>query len=58
MANQSHGIGCTFQLGFGGSSAGVFILKVQEGSPAAAAGVQSGDRSNKPPNPNLNPNSS
>ena len=44
MANQSHGIGCTFQLGFGGSSAGVFILKVQEGGPAAAAGVQSGDR--------------
>jgi len=33
-------------------------LKVQEGSPAAAAGVQSGDRSNKPPNPSLNPDSS
>ncbi len=58
MANQSHGIGCTFQLGFGGSAAGVFISKVQEGGPAAAVGVQYGDRSSKPPYPNLNLDSS
>jgi hypothetical protein len=44
MANQSCGIGCTFQLGFGGSSAGVFVLKVREGGPADTAGINSGDR--------------
>ena len=44
MANQSCGIGCTFQLGFGSSSAGVFVQKVKEDGPAAAAGISSGDR--------------
>jgi hypothetical protein len=44
MANQSCGIGCTFQLGFGGSSAGVFVLKVREGGPADTAGISAGDR--------------
>jgi hypothetical protein len=44
MANQSCGIGCTFQLGFGGSSAGVFVSKVREGGPADVAGINAGDR--------------
>jgi hypothetical protein len=44
MANQSCGIGCSFQLGFGSSSAGVFIQKVKEDGPAAIAGINAGDR--------------
>ena len=44
MANQSCGIGCSFQLGFGGSSAGVFVLKVRDGGPADVAGINPGDR--------------
>jgi hypothetical protein len=44
MANQSSGIGCTFQLGYGTSSAGVFVLKVREGGPADLAGINPGDR--------------
>jgi predicted metalloprotease with PDZ domain len=44
MANQSCGIGCSFQLGCGSSSAGVFVLKVREGGPAASVGICPGDR--------------
>lgn len=44
MANQSCGIGCTFQLGYGSSSAGVFVSKVRDGGPADVAGINAGDR--------------
>jgi hypothetical protein len=44
MANQSCGIGCTFQLGFGNSAAGVFVSKVREGGPASVVGINAGDR--------------